>query len=588
MNIFLGFFALLLSVLSFSGFVLYLYSEKRIRIEFAPVMVCCLLGIIMVFAGFIGMMRLMIYILYAAGCSLLLRAVIRKRVPSRLFRTPAVIFIIFATLYCIWRLYGLQVSHYDNFSHWLLVIRYIIENNVLPSQATNLIYFQSYPTGSACLIYYFCAFAPVSEFLFALVQAFFINCCILPLFVFCRNNRRLGYFLIVITYIYMLISNVFITDLLVDTVLPLTGLSAIVIISYFRNDYGKALLYSIPILCMSVLIKNSGIYFAFISALALAVIAGYSQNIVKARLFAFLGGLGFPGMILLVWLLHVKAVYPNGLTTKHAMSPSNFIDSFKAKTWDDIWNIAKMMWSQVTNATTAANQILIVGLSALVLLALFFTFQKNKLMLIRLANAAGLFFIVYATWQFSLFDMYVFSMRGSEASTIAGYSRYNLSILIFLWGLLLLLFLETLNILEYKPLWRNIGSIAASMIIFCSIVIPIGILAPNACLLFNRSENYNGLRSTIAKMITLNNIPSGKTYLVYVNENRKAFYSYLAKYEFQSSYVRIATKDTYKDVFLSSKDFMYVIFFDVNNDALDYYNNLSGNIVGDAKLILPM
>jgi hypothetical protein len=58
----------LLPTLSFGGFVLYLSAEKKIRIQFAPVIVCCLLGIMMVISGFFGMMRRMVYFLCFAGC----------------------------------------------------------------------------------------------------------------------------------------------------------------------------------------------------------------------------------------------------------------------------------------------------------------------------------------------------------------------------------------------------------------------------------------------------------------------------------------------------------------------------------------
>jgi hypothetical protein len=73
-------------------------------------------------------------------------------------------FLILAAVYCSWRLCGLQVSHYNNFSHWLLVIRYLFVNDSLPGQAADLIYFKSFPTGSACLVYYFARLVPVQSF----------------------------------------------------------------------------------------------------------------------------------------------------------------------------------------------------------------------------------------------------------------------------------------------------------------------------------------------------------------------------------------------------------------------------------------
>ena len=45
--------------------------------------------------------------------------------------------------------------HYDNFSHWALIVKSMSLTNSFPSFKTDVIMFTSYPPGSAVFIYYF-------------------------------------------------------------------------------------------------------------------------------------------------------------------------------------------------------------------------------------------------------------------------------------------------------------------------------------------------------------------------------------------------------------------------------------------------
>lgn len=72
--------------------------------------------------------------------------------------------------------------HYDNFSHWALVVQEMLINNRFPNFADTLITFQAYPLGSATYIYFFAKLVGASEPLQMLAQAYAIAASILPLF----------------------------------------------------------------------------------------------------------------------------------------------------------------------------------------------------------------------------------------------------------------------------------------------------------------------------------------------------------------------------------------------------------------------
>lgn len=53
------------------------------------------------------------------------------------------------------RCLSLKIIHYDNFSHWALIVKNLFVNNTLGSFEYNVDLFTSYPPGSALFIYYF-------------------------------------------------------------------------------------------------------------------------------------------------------------------------------------------------------------------------------------------------------------------------------------------------------------------------------------------------------------------------------------------------------------------------------------------------
>ena len=53
--------------------------------------------------------------------------------------------------------------HYDNFSHWALIVKSMSLTNSFPSFKTDVIMFTSYPPGSAVFIYYFIKLVGVTE-----------------------------------------------------------------------------------------------------------------------------------------------------------------------------------------------------------------------------------------------------------------------------------------------------------------------------------------------------------------------------------------------------------------------------------------
>ena len=83
---------------------------------------------------------------------------------------------------------GKLFAHYDNFSHWAMVVRHMLEVNHFPNFESSLIQFQEYPLGSSVYIYYFASLISKSESLQMLAQTYMVIAALLPLFSFVQKR----------------------------------------------------------------------------------------------------------------------------------------------------------------------------------------------------------------------------------------------------------------------------------------------------------------------------------------------------------------------------------------------------------------
>lgn len=85
---------------------------------------------------------------------------------------------------------GKVFSHYDNFSHWALVVKQMLSTNRFPNFEDTVIVYQEYPLGSAAFIYYVAKIVGVAESVWMFAQAYMTLACILPIFIFCKKKTK--------------------------------------------------------------------------------------------------------------------------------------------------------------------------------------------------------------------------------------------------------------------------------------------------------------------------------------------------------------------------------------------------------------
>ena len=314
-------------LLSFLGYTVYLKKKFDLKIEFAPIVICSSIGILMFLAGIFHIMPIAKFAIIIIGLIQL------RLIKKDSFNTEEIVKLsvfLLVALYFLNYLKNSMFIHYDNFSHWALVVREMLETNALPTSASKLIEFNSYPTGTAGFIYFISKIVGNSEGIKAFAQMILLLSSIFSLTVFINKKNWYLSIVLVALSIYFFVYNVFITNLLVDTILPVLGIAIVAILVYYRDyDLEKILKFTMPIIAFLPIIKNSGIFFTIISIVMIYLLIN-KTDISKKK---FIGYSIVPSLVLmLLWKLHVMITFGENGASKHSVSLRNYSKIYQIKT----------------------------------------------------------------------------------------------------------------------------------------------------------------------------------------------------------------------------------------------------------------
>ena len=165
-----------------------------------------------------------------------------------------------------------QLTHYDNFSHWAIVLKQMLSTDAFPTPDSNLIDFKNYPLGTSSFIYYVCRFMGHSQSVMLLAQGLLIFSCFYAMFGIVSEKKRfllyafLGLGLSTLSFFNLTIR---ITNLLVDFLLPIYALAILAVIYQYRNEIRRACIVVLPLAGLLTIIKSTGIIFAAIGLIFL-------------------------------------------------------------------------------------------------------------------------------------------------------------------------------------------------------------------------------------------------------------------------------------------------------------------------------
>ncbi len=456
---------LIATIFSFIGICIFIYKKTKININFLPILTIGVITIVMFIGGIINILDHTCLGLILFGIYNFIQQVIifikKNKINRNIINLTNYIGIIVTTIIFSLVAYSLRnmiYFEYDNFTHWGLILKEMFKINSLPDMQT-IIEFKLYPPGTALFIYYITRIFGFKESYTIIAQAFMLFMGILPIFTFYsfgrenknknKNKKILNTIWNSITYILILIIILSLNpyrhleNLLVDVVLATTALTSTLSIIYYKKDINKMLISQLIFSILIILIKNSGVIFIiFNTILALIYVLKYNlmynESKKKAIINIVIIFVIIPIIIFFLWSRYTVKAYQTkyvGAST-HAMSPINYYKNLITKDSNLIKEISFKVIKESVNlkAIGTAIETLVIIQIFILLQLIYFVIRKDK----RWKNIFKLILYIngiYFTYILGLLLMYIFSMPVPEAKVIAGFHRYETTIVIYILGI---------------------------------------------------------------------------------------------------------------------------------------------------------
>lgn len=324
--------------------------------------------------------------------------------------------------------------HYDNYSHWAIIVKYLLTQGHLPVAGDSIISFTSYPPATALWITEFVNWVGFSDGTMLVAQFLLIWASLYALFAVLRDRTRSmnGFFLCFI----IAIINVFniairMNNLLVDFVLPVVTAAGFAGIYSERHHPLWQCVLATFFSAELLLVKNSGTMYVVMLIFYLLYSLVVNGN--GTRWQRWLHSLSFTTLSAAIgflpffwWNQHVHSAFKT--ISKHQISTQAYQQQLHHEGNAVIIKIGHRFLDQVLNWNALSTRgVLLINVSLLIawIIITFFMHRKNSLFKALLAIDVS--FLVYYG---SVFAMYLVSMPYAEAIQLDGLERYLSSMVI--------------------------------------------------------------------------------------------------------------------------------------------------------------
>ena len=329
---------------------------------------------------------------------------------------------------------GQLLTHYDNFSHWSVIVEEMLHTDKYPHFASEMISFQSYVPGTATWIWYACRITGITvDALRMLAQAYIMLAALTPIVGGALDTdsvtkRVMGCVAATAGALTLILFNTSPYDLLVDTLLPLVAGSLTLfcvtqLSSPATTDDTVGKVACVALLgAFLALIKTSALLFILFVIVVLLV------RRLPARYVLWL--IVSVAATLVIWYAHCNYVFLEAATSKHTASAENFASVLQEKTSEDVSQII----SAVISFSLGGADLILTVAFALATLPLTLLTNRGGLRswgTLILALAA-----VYVLYMIGTLGMFLLSMPMEEARTLNGIDRYRKTIFVYVLYLL--------------------------------------------------------------------------------------------------------------------------------------------------------
>lgn len=324
--------------------------------------------------------------------------------------------------------------HYDNFSHWATIVKFLTYNGYLPRASDTIISFTSYPPATALFITQFVTFTGFHEGTMLVAQFILIWAASYTIFSTLRDRTRgLNSMILCLTIAlsYVFNINIRLNNLLVDYVLAILTVAGLVSIYIYRTDWkmmaGHVALFTGTLL----LVKNSAVFFViiiFVYYLYVLIqqthankLFNYYWNIICK----FVTTLIISVLPFIWWEIHVHLTFTS---SKHEISASAYHSQLAHDGIRGLLDIGSAFLHQIFNISSLSTQGFLVLNIGLIfgwgIIKYVFHHPNNLLKVLKWLD------VITIVYYFSLYGMYVLSMPFTEAITLDGFERYMSSVVV--------------------------------------------------------------------------------------------------------------------------------------------------------------
>ncbi len=548
----------------------------KIRPEFTPAVLFAGVGSVIFLSGILNLMREAAVLIVLGGLFLTVRSIVKKKTPRPLV-CPAFFYYAAAGAMFFVFLYGVKFTNYDSFSHWGVALKSMLQKNRLPNFEDTYISFQSYPTGSACAVWFFEKIAGLrSEWSQCWVHTMIQVGMLTALFAFVKGalgNITVGASLLILFTSIANAQNT-LNGLLVDNLLAVTGLSATLIALYYREEIREKL-WAFPLFSVFLIaIKNSGIFFI----LPLLFLLWLFTDERKKHWKSLAVQCAFPVGALILWQAHVRLVFQNGMNTRHSLSLRQMGGIFLSK---DIATIKLIAVNFLRTVFSYRNPALYFFVFAAIFTVIFW---KKKPAGKRYPRPIFFLLAVYMAYQIGTFGMYLLSMPTPEAIILQCYDRYHLTVLTYLTGTMLA---GVLPYIVREAFGNTIAARLKNVLLAAAIIASVHCgLMPDYRAFYRRPVNesdYESVGRAEFDRLVEEGVPSGLRYLVVTDANGY-FYDYLTKFFFFAENDKVlgeytappSDKEKQTVILECWRDYDYILLVRLNDDMRGWFEEVFG------------
>lgn len=593
-------------LLSMTGYLLYMTQKYQIRAEYAPALFCAWISNVLFAAGILNILPYAVWLLFAGGLLFLIRSFKRNctflwdrkldKDTGEIYKIRNIFLqnnrsFIFCTAFFIIIVYFYQLLHsahftsYDNFSHWATVVKDMLLQNRMPNFEDAVIRFQSYPLGSSLFLFYACRIIGTSDGCMLWAQFLMLGSFLFTLTALVRKKNIAQMVFVLLYSIWALSVNNSIYELRVDTLLPAAGIAAFSILYQEKEHPGKAMYLSMGILILLVNIKNSGIFFYLACLLFFALY--HRKGFLQYKKPFLTAGLLAPLSVLFLWKRHVAFAFSDGMSSKHSMNLAHFGEMAAKKTAEDILEIGIKIGRRFTELGNVEVKLML-SATVFILIPLILTLMAAgrsgpwKKLLCLLAAIWGCF----AVYTVSLYAMYIFSMPMGESAHLASYDRYILSILIFLYGMIVTVILDIGNIIdEHNKQVRKFRFINLNLIYKFAIQGTVLLFAfllvwqvRKRLDLFVQPPDFTRTkRCQLQELIKRDGITQEESVFLYVkgSDDDVRYFFYLTRYELWTDHILVVHEEDFAQSWQQIKDYDRLVIWEADENT-DWYLERQG------------